>query len=88
MKTIKDTVEEFNFHPFISKYELTLTEEPDSCKFKTEEDNTLKLKVGDTGGGKYLILKTKRWAIDVDEIDKFCELLKSFMRQVEDVKSD
>lgn len=86
MKKIKEIVEEFNFHPLIGKYELKLSEEPDSCKIKTEEDNTIKLKAEDAGGGKYLVLKTKRWAIDVNEIDKFCELLKSFMSQVEDIE--
>ncbi len=34
----------------------------------------------DSGGGVYIVIKTDRWAMDVDDIDKFCETLKKIVK--------
>jgi hypothetical protein len=34
----------------------------------------------DSGGGAYIVIKTDRWAMDVDDIDKFCETLKKIVK--------
>ena len=42
------------------------------------------------GGGSYLVITTDRWAIDgtEEDIDKFAELLKSVLKQVEDEEDE
>lgn len=41
----------------------------------------LNVSTEDGGGGPFLIIETKRWAID--DIDGFCELLKKTLNRVE-----
>ena len=37
---------------------------------------SIKISTDDGGGGSYIIIETERWAMDSDEIDKFCACLK------------
>ena len=65
---------------------------PDSASFVWSQDSddcadnslyqALEIKVEDSGGGKYLVLITDRWAIDPSEIDAFVERLKWCLSQV------
>jgi len=41
---------------------LTFTQEGDSCSVKDLQQ--LEVAVEDAGGGKYMVIKTDRWAID------------------------
>jgi uncharacterized GH25 family protein len=58
-----------------------LWQEADSCQDtkKLPEGQILTLKTDDAGGGKFIVLETKRWAIDADSIDEFSKVLKDFM---------
>ena len=60
---------------------FTWAQEADDC-----DDNVLyqriEIKVEDSGGGKYLVLITDRWAIDPAEIDAFVDRLKWCLSQV------
>lgn len=65
----------------VERMKTRLWQEADSCQDMTKfpEGQTITLKVDDAGGGKFIVLETKRWAIDVDNIDAFAKLLKNFM---------
>lgn len=59
---------------------LTLTQNSDSCG-PVDEDQFLEVGTEDAGDGNYLIIKTDRWAIDSDDIDKFAATLKQVISQ-------
>lgn len=42
----------------------------------------------DNGAGAYIAIKTERWAIDEEDIDRFCEALKRVCRRVGDGEKD
>lgn len=50
----------------------------DSCQ-DSDLGQTLELKTGDAGAGPFIIIKTKYWSLDVEEVDKFAQLLKDFI---------
>lgn len=58
---------------------LEFSQKSDSCD-KDQDGQYLKVCTQDAGGGKYLIIKTKRWAIDADEIDEFAQILKDALK--------
>lgn len=65
-------------------------QEKDCCDGQSDYSQYLELKTQDGGGGNFLVLKTDRWALDLDNIDEFCKQLKDFlygMDGVEDEKS-
>lgn len=41
-----------------------------------DDGQTLRVFTEDGGAGSYLVIETERWAIDLDDIDKFCDALK------------
>ena len=45
-----------------------------------EQDITLTA-VDASSNEHYLVLETDRWAIDINEIDDFCQLLKNFVNK-------
>lgn len=53
-----------------------------------DEYQYLYLKISDCGGGPYILMETKRWAIDFNEIDKFVELIKEFKEQYGRLQTD
>ena len=62
--------------------ELVYVQEPDSCD-PSQMDQQLRVSTDDAGGGSYIILKTERWALDRDDIDGFCKLLKDALEGLE-----
>lgn len=58
----------------VSDAKVTLTQEQDSCSASIE-DQYLTIEVTDAGAGPYLVLKTDRWAIDIDELQAFIDKL-------------
>ena len=62
--------------------ELVYVQEPDSCDCG-QMDQELRVSTDDAGGGSYIILKTERWALDRDDIDEFCKLLKDALEGLE-----
>ena len=49
-------------------------QDSDSCQSE-DVGQTLEISTDDAGGGSFIILKTERWAIDSDCIDKFAAML-------------
>ncbi len=66
-----------------SEWSSTYSQEEDTCGRADHKEQEITLSAIDATGGNnhYLVIETQRWAIDVDEIDKFCDTLKKFMNQ-------
>jgi hypothetical protein len=64
----------------IEECSITLSQTNDCCDSGTL-GQLLFVKSQDSGAGKFLTLQTERWAID--DIDGFCEMLKSILETVE-----
>lgn len=58
---------------------FTFFQEQDSCG-PLDCNQTLTVEIDDAGGGPYIILKTKRWALSDDEIDAFSKMLKKHLK--------
>jgi len=43
---------------------------------KVDEGQSIKIFTRSSGAGSYIVIKTKRWAMDADDIDKFAACLK------------
>ena len=58
-----------------------------SYEFSQEEDTnqdgdlgqSIKVFTQDSGGGCYIVIETERWAMDHDDIGKFCDALKKIV---------
>lgn len=49
--------------------------------------NELHVEITDAGGGPYIVLKTDRWSLDVDDLPVFMNELKKLVQQVEEQRS-
>ena len=58
--------------PVAAKFKFV--QDGDSCG--GEETQDLTVEVDDAGGGCFVILKTDRWALDLDELQAFIDRLK------------
>jgi hypothetical protein len=59
----------------ISVSAITFTQEGDTCS--DGDDLFLKVTLEDSGGGKYYVISTERWAFDsIEEIVQLLEILK------------
>ena len=45
-------------------------------------DQLLFVEINDSGAGPYIIISTERWALDISDIDKFCNMLKEQSKNV------
>lgn len=57
---------------------LNFYQESDSCQSE-DIGQELKVDIIDGGAGKYLVIETKRWALNSDEIDQFANILKQII---------
>lgn len=57
---------------------IKLRQEPDSCS-NDKDYQVLTISTDNAGGGKYVIIKTPRWSINPDDIDKFAQILKDVL---------
>jgi hypothetical protein len=55
----------------------------DCCSPSSAGDNVLDVKTEDGGGGPFLVLKTKRWAVGREEIALLARRLLSLLRRAE-----
>lgn len=60
----------------IESISVVYTQEDD---LNSEDIQELIIETGDNGGGKYIVLKTNRWAID--DIDEMVKFLKDFKKR-------
>lgn len=52
-------------------------DQPADSNAKKDEIQTLNIKVEDAGGGAYIVIQTKRWAIDREDLDELVVFLKT-----------
>lgn len=64
--------------PVTAKY--CYSQDSDSCQSDQMSFQTLVVQIEDAGGGNYLVIRTKRWALDEDSIDRFCAMLKNTLK--------
>jgi len=76
-------IEKETFSPKLVEKTHLYEQEKDCCDGESDFVQYLELKSQDGGGGNYLVMKTERWAISIDEIDKFRQLLKDFLQGLE-----
>lgn len=58
-------------------------QDADTCQFNSQDGQVLTIQTQDGGGGNYLVISTDRWAIDKNDIDKFCNVLKDMIKDME-----
>lgn len=58
---------------------MGFSQESDSCA-KDQDGQYLKVSTADAGGGNFIVIQTKRWAINADEIDLFAQMLKDVLK--------
>lgn len=63
----------------------TFSQDSDTCQ-EGEDGQEIKIFTADSGGGSYIVFSTERWAMDGDDIDKFCDALKKIVNIPEDRK--
>lgn len=66
------------YAPEVFQKTITYQQEPDSCSDLEGQDLTLETR--DCGAGPYLVIKTEEWALEPEQIDGFCEMLKGFIK--------
>ena len=64
-------------------FEMTFSQDADCC---TIEDQFLKIKTDDGGGGDFFIIQTERWAFD--SIEELVEILNKFKETHEKIKEE
>lgn len=66
----------------LSKVTKTFFEERDCCGKSTLPDfNEIKVTTVDNGTGKYLVISTKRWALDEDSLEDFIKELRNMLKE-------
>lgn len=71
-----------NKPPRLAEVSAVYLQDSDSCD-GDDDFQTIKVATKDAGGGPYIIIETKRWAIDPDEIDTFARMLKDVIARIE-----
>jgi len=66
----------------IERLKAVYSQESDSCE-KGSPGQNLYVGSDDAGGGPFLYISTKRWAIEWDEIDQFVAILEDFKARFE-----
>lgn len=70
------------YEDLIVSQQVVLEQEEDCCGRENEEYQYMTLETHDGGGGAYVVMKTDRWAIDVNDIDSFVEIVKKLVASV------
>jgi uncharacterized GH25 family protein len=69
----------------VSAVGYVFMQEGDQSQTDTEEPQALEIFTEDNGGGPYIVIKTDRWAIDYEDIDKFAACLKNICEIPEEI---
>ena len=60
---------------------LVFTQDSDTMQ-EGYDYQELEVEIVDSGGGSYAILSTKRWALDIDDLEKLVAMLKQEIESV------
>ena len=66
----------------LEEVEYVFSQDSDTNQ-KADEGQTIKIFTRRSGVGSYIVIKTKRWAMDADDIDKFADCLKRIVSMPE-----
>ena len=65
---------------------MLVTEEADCCAPGGTSVNEIEITTEDGGGGHYAVIKTQRWAIDLDKPEEFMCLIRKAIESCGGVK--
>jgi hypothetical protein len=60
-------------------------QEADTCAPGSDLANTLEVEICDGGAGRYIAIKTDRWALDPEDVKPFLETLFWCFKQTRDI---
>lgn len=63
-------------------------QEVDDCFYEDVTTNTIEVEVYDGGAGRYIAIKTNRWALDPEDVKPFVETLFWCFKQTRDIGGD
>ena len=64
--------------------ELKITYMQDNdCEDENKDGQYLTVQTQNNGVANFIIIETERWSLDLDEIDKFADTLKDFIKRLE-----
>ena len=64
--------------------ELKITYMQDNdCEDENKDRQYLTVQTQNNGIASFIIIETERWSLDLDEIDKFADTLKDFIKRLE-----
>ena len=66
----------------LEEIKFVFTQDSDCCEVDPV-GQVLEIETQDGGGGPYIVIKTDRWAIDVDQFDNFSKILKNVLDNVD-----
>lgn len=69
-------------HVRLYSRELVYTQDPDTWD-GSGVDQELRITTHDSGAGNYVTIETKRWGIDRDEIQQFCDMILKALEDLE-----
>ena len=81
MKQWKKSFETSSWSQIYTQDEDSSSPRKDDYGQLVKEQNITLSAVDASSNEHYLILETDRWAIDINEIDDFCQLLKDFINK-------
>ena len=61
----------------LERMEIIYSQQSDSCE-KGEPGQILTINSDDAGGGPFIYISTKRWAMDWDEVDNLIQIINDF----------
>lgn len=68
----------------VENMHVTYSQNPDSCD-SSQYDQDLEVGIADAGGGPYIILKTERWAMDLETAEAmFAAIIADFKKRFGD----
>lgn len=59
-----------------------ISQKPDCCSDESLM-HQMEVKTSDGGGGPYVVIKTERWAMDLEDIAEFTDYLTEFLEKAE-----
>lgn len=66
----------------IDKIEKTFVDERDcAARLSLPEYNTLRMKTENNGVGNYVVIQTRRWALDETSLDEFVQQIKKLLQE-------
>jgi GTP:adenosylcobinamide-phosphate guanylyltransferase len=81
MKQWKKTFETSSWSQTYTQKEDSSSDRTNDCGHPIEQQDVSLTAVDASSNNHYLVIETERWALNINEIDDFCQLLKNFVNK-------